>query len=86
MSLVPTPMLDTLVQLASNNVNPASVDLNDPAALAMAAVAAMDEEEDEEKSDGAEEGRSDSDGPGALSSASEAVRVAFLPATQPGQD
>ena len=78
MSLAPTPLLDTLVQLANNDINPNQYDLNDPNALAMAAVAAMDAEgeEEEENSDTASMSSVGTDGGGfgALSSFSEQVR------------
>ena len=77
MSLAPTPLLDTLVQLANNDINPNQYDLNDPNALAMAAVAAMDaEEKEEENSDTASMSSVGTDGGGfgALSSFSEQVR------------
>jgi hypothetical protein len=81
MSLAPTPLLDTLVQLANNDINPNNFDLNDPAALAMAAVAAVDAEEDPApEGDAASTCSSvDSGGVGGLSSFSEQVSCCRLP-------
>jgi len=75
MSLAPTPLLDTLVQLANNDINPNNFDLNDPSALALAAVAAVDAEEEPEPQGDAQSTCSsvDSGGVGGLSSFSEQV-------------
>ena len=74
MSLVPTPMLDTLVQLTNNDVNPNDFDLNDPNALALAAVAAVDaEDKAPQEGDAASTCSADSGGVGGLSSFSEQV-------------
>ena len=79
LSLAPTPLLDTLVQLANNDINPNNFNLNDPNALALAAVAAVDAEKEEEPAGEAPSICSsvvDSDGGGGMSSFSELVRAA----------